>query len=221
MDRWERLERYSRWKQNRLRLDMLPGDVLLTITGLLSHADICNLLNALFSVPRSNLKTLKQAQLVPEQLRGEWLHGAACDALCHALHTMGDVAMFHAHNCTCVRAHVNWSVFTGNTMPMALCTYRWSPQRTACQEINGDELYRTVQHASCSGNSAISIFLYQYVLYGDNSWVMYPKPCHCITHSVFPHFLVSESIHGRASWQRLLNACVRGTHIPWNVPCAK
>ena len=194
--RWERLERYSRWKQPRLRLDRLPNDVLLNMFPFLDHRDLCALLHALYAAPRENIRHLREVHLVPDELRLEWLHGAAYDALHRTLHSMGEVALYHARNCSHVSAHVNWSVFTGPLLPSPICVYEWTPRQTASVVMNERELWRVVRDAGDVGRTAVCIALYRYCRRG-NTWIIHPDPCYRAIHVVFPHFLVSESCRGR------------------------
>ena len=51
--RWERLERYARWKRHSFRIEKLPNDILAYIAvEYLSNTDICNLLTAMIPASR-------------------------------------------------------------------------------------------------------------------------------------------------------------------------
>lgn len=199
MSRWERLERYSRWKQSRLRIDRLPNDVVLNIISFLAHDDVCSLLNALYAVSPQPIDMRRQVQQVPVELRGEWLHGAACDGVRRMLYGIGEMAFYHSRDCTRVCAHADWSVFSGPCMPVALCVYEWTPAHSARVEVNECEIWRVVQHASATGRNAVSIALYRYLLW-SGSWILHPDPCYRTMYAVFPHFLASESRYSGWSW---------------------
>lgn len=190
--RWERLERYSRWKQARLRLDRLPNDVVLNMFPFLDHEDVCALLHALYAAPRANIQSLREAHRVPNELRLEWLHGAAYDGLRRTLYSLGEIALFHARDCSHVSAHVNWSVFSGPLLPSPICVYEWTPRHTTSVVLHEREMWRVVHEASGTGRTAVSIALYRYRWWG-NAWVIHPDPCFRAPHAVMPHFLASES----------------------------
>lgn len=210
LSRWVRLERYSRWRQRRLRLDHLPNDVVLNVIGYLCHDDLCSLLNALYAVPRFNVESRVQANLVPIELRAEWLYGAACDGLRRTLYSIGEIALFHARSCSRVCAHVDWSVFSGPVMPVPICVYDWSQQCSANVAVNEIELWRVVRNKSTTGCMAVTIALYTYLWWGG-SWIIHPVPCHRLTYPVFPYFLASESMHCGLSWKEK-NARIGDSH---------
>lgn len=212
MNRWERLERYSRWKQARLRIDLLPNDVMLNILGFLIHEDVCTLLNALYAVPRQELKRRHEAQRVPSELRAEWLHGAACDGVRRMLYSLGEIALYHARDCSRVCVYANWSVFSGPYMPMSLCTYEWTHLRTATVIVDDPEVRGLVERVSVTGQNAVSLALYRYLWWGGN-WVLNPDPCYRTTYAVFPYFLASESRYSGWSWMER-NARIGDSNSP-------
>jgi hypothetical protein len=218
--RWERLERYCRWKQGRLRIDRLPNDTVLQIIGHLIHADVCALLNALYAVPRKNIQSRREALLVPQELRSEWLYGAACDSLRRIATTIGEIAFFHARDCTHVCAHVDWSVFSGPCMPVPLSLYEWSSARSAVVDVNESEVWRIVRDASATGRTAVTIALYRYIFWG-NAFVMHPEPCHRMVHSLFPYFLASESRYSGHSWKNRCDAGLGGSDPSGVVPTTR
>ena len=211
--RWSRLERYCRWRQRRLRIDRMPNDAVLNVISFLSHEDVCALLNALYSVPRMNIQSRREALLVPCELRAEWLHGAAWDNIVRIVYSIGETAFFHARDCTRVCAHVDWSVFTGHRMPVPLCVYEWAPMCSARVEMNEHEAWRVIRDASATGRTAVTIALYRYRLWG-NQLVLQPDPCHRMTYHVFPYFLASEFHHLGFSWKERCDARFRDTHPP-------
>ena len=210
--RWVRLERYSRWKQGRFRLDHLPNDVTLCVMSFLCSEDMCSLLNALYSIPMSNITSRSLIRLVPMELRHEWIHGAACDDIRRTLYTIGDIAMFHASGCHSVRAHVNWSIFSGPITPVSLCVYRWSRSQTAIVDVNEVELRRLIRRAGTTGCTSVTLCLHRY-LWWNGSWIVHPEPCYRQSLIVFPHFLASESLHACISWRDRLvrDACFRNS----------
>ena len=218
--RWERLERYCRWRQKRLRIDRLPNDAVLHVIGFLYHEDVCALLNALYSAPRVNIQSRCEALMVPEELRTEWLYGAACESLRRIAISIGEIALFHAHDCTRVCAHVNWSVFTGPCAPVPLCVYEWTPIHSAIVQMNEHEVWRVIRDASVTGCTAVTIALYRYMSWGG-VFVLHPEPCHRMMYSVFPYFLASESLHSNSSWRDRCNARVGDSNPPGIVAAAK
>ena len=199
MTRWERLERYSRWRQRRLRIDRLPHDVVLNVISFLDHADVCTLLNALYAVPRANIRSRSEVGLVPAELRTEWLNGAADDGLRRTLYALGEIAFFHARDCSRVCAHVDWSVFSGPRMPVPLCVYEWSHRGVAAVEVCDAEVRRVVHEAGRTGRTAVTLALYKYLWWGS-TWILHPDPCHQRMYAVYPYFVLSECLHSQ--WTR-------------------
>ena len=218
--RWERLERYCRWKQGRFRIERLPNDVVLLIISHLIHADVCALLNALYAVSRENIQSRHEALMVPSELRSEWLYGAACEGIRRIAISLAEIAFFHVRECTSVCAHVNWSVFSGPYIPVPLCVYKWSSTRSTVVDMNDREVWRIVRDASATGSTAITLALYRYIGWG-NTFILHPEPCHRMVHYVFPHFLASESRHSGLSWTDHCNARLGGPHTTGVVSAAR
>lgn len=158
--------------------------------------------------------------MVPSELRSEWLYGAACDSLRRIAISIGEIAFFHARGCTRVCAHVDWSVFSGPYMPVPLCVYEWSSTRSAVVKVNDSEVWRIVRDASAKGRTAVTLALYRYMWWG-NTFVLHPEPCHRIVHSVFPHFLASESRYSGHSWRNRCDAGLGGADPTGVVPTTR
>ena len=198
--RWERLERYARFRQRRFRLDHLPDELLLHVCSHLAHEDVCAVLVALYSAPRDNVTAASQCHVVPTTLRPEWLHGAAVDGVRRALASLAEPALFHARDCSYVAAHADWSVFSGPRMPVCLCAYAWTPLRCAQVLTSDAEVVRLVRRCAHRGSTSVTLVLHRYIVCNDRT-VLHPEPCARVTHHVFPHFLLSESRHAGRRWR--------------------
>ena len=165
MNRWHRLERYSRWKQRRLSLERLPRDVLGYVMQHLSHDDAIALINALYGTSP-----------IPVELTGIWSHVRAVDGLRRLVHSIADVAMFHAIHCSYVCAHVDWSIFS-RRVPQTLCTYQWTLQHNADVKVNDEHVKRLVSQCLQKKRQAVTIALYRYVVFKTNTFLLHSEPC--------------------------------------------
>ena len=190
--RWTRLERYARWKQQRLRLDLLPCDVLGGVAVHLGYADVCALVNVLYDAPLTSLASASQVRAVPGTVRSLWLRGAARDTLDRALRAFAEPVLCDAQSsCTYAMAHADWSVFTGPLMPRALCTYAWTPQRTAHVHVDAQLVDALVEQCVCERRCSTTLVIHRYFCWSGQT-LLHPEPLTRATLVVFPHFLISE-----------------------------
>ena len=146
-DRWERLERYARWR-SRLCIERLPGDVLFHVATLLDPRDVCSLCEALVCHPSPTLNTCLQS--IPGELQSMWLHCHAWNTVKNALDhpTLRNVLLHHARSCTSVLVFLDWSPFAkaSSVLPVAEC--RWLPQEPFVEVILYQEnLQRSVRQS--------------------------------------------------------------------------
>lgn len=120
-DRWVRLERYARWRQRRLRVDLLPPDVFAIVCTHLDHESKTALLRAVSGrVPPAG---------IPREVRSAWLCEHAAARLHASLLSLKDTTCFYARHLTRgVYAFGDWSPFRGVT-PDALARFEWRGTR--------------------------------------------------------------------------------------------
>ena len=130
--------------------------------------------------------------MVPEEVRGPWIHGAAVDGIRRSMRALAELALFHARDCAYVCAHADWSVFSGPVLPAPLCTYMWSPILCAQVVISDVEVARLVNRCATEGRTSVTIALYGYVTWEQRT-MLHPSPCARISYQVFPLFVVRLS----------------------------
>ena len=195
--RWVRLERYARWKQNKIRLDRLPHDVLTIICRFLTNESVHNLLAALQGFPQT--KAIGSAQDVvgiPVEIRRRWLRRMACE------HVESQLKALTNHTCVyCndiyvqVHAFADWSMFdrTRRTRrPIAEYRYEHANGRAEWTvHVNEHVLTRHVDSLCGRGVCATRISLY--VVFTTNKFVyLVPNELGAFLVLVYPHFLMDH-----------------------------
>jgi hypothetical protein len=146
-DRWERLERFARFKQRRLRLDLLPDDLLATVAEHLEVLDIECLLAALtgevlcVSLPRD-------FDAAPAALRGAWIEKTAVrDFRKAVLAHLADPILFACAG-TSMRAVVldDWTPFASRP-PVPLAEVRWSNTFHGTVDVDEERVLARVRAA--------------------------------------------------------------------------
>jgi len=126
--RWDRLERYARWRRRRgaLRLTALPCDVLHHLaTHYLDGAAVRALAHAFVGFD-PDCRTVAEAALVPEWFRSKWIYHELLAHFEATLRSFADPCLFHALGCARVVVHADWSPFARkDARPACLAEYAW------------------------------------------------------------------------------------------------
>lgn len=123
--RWDRLERYARWRKHPPFLESLPGDLLSHIASFLPPADYGSLVTALVGFP-PRVHSLQEIRLVPPEMLASWVHQRVMASLVAYLYSLTDLCLLHARDCTTVCVFFDWTPFSPHRFgPVA--EYRWVP----------------------------------------------------------------------------------------------
>lgn len=124
--RWERLERFARMKQNRLKVENLPVDVLAVVFSHLRDVDIVFFMRALVGEPLGD-----KLNLVPSCLHARWREAVLWERFRHVVSEFTDVALFFAKNCFVSSVLViDWSVFSPSP-PREAVEFGWTKDARA------------------------------------------------------------------------------------------
>lgn len=116
--RWDRLERYARWRQRRLPLLQLPEDVLAVVARFLEEREVDLLVRALilpFSIDGEALTVYRSdlVRKIPSCLRKSWVLYDTVTRMEAALGAYTSHALYStAYDGTCVCIFADWSVFS-------------------------------------------------------------------------------------------------------------
>lgn len=163
---WERLERYARWKQGRLRLDHLPDELVALVAASLRGEDLHNLVVALYLRAGECDRTTRGGgdeaanddgcrrwwwgawtarrvyRSVPPPVAMRWTQDASFRTIeHHAIHLMKDPALFFCSSpgVTCVALVADWSRFSLPKFP-----------RSSSAPTTTSEKLHPVPHALCT-----------------------------------------------------------------------
>jgi len=181
--RWERLERYARWKQRRFRLDALPADLLAHVCSFLPVESVSRLLHAMLGKP-VRVECRHDALLIPCTLRATWLREQAYEGLRHALRSLSENACFFARDCARVVILSDWSSFS-KVAAAPLAEYAWSARRTVDLVVREERVRAVVD--SCIERQICGVRLTLHAVVG--AWV-HPHPLVATQCLVYPAFLL-------------------------------
>lgn len=156
-DRWSRLERYARFRSGRLRLHLLPNDVLLLLVEFLTAPDLQAFLTAVvgvFPLPWRSDHTL----LVPAPMRRRWLVDASRAVLEAQLHALAAQALFYGREHTSALVAADWSPFSGKPF-VALAEYFWRRQHPVAAHVLVDSACVATVTEECLRRGATSVCL--------------------------------------------------------------
>lgn len=189
MGRWERLERYARWRRGRLPLDELPHDLLAHVMSFLDGDDVSNLIEVVVGV-KPQIDVPAHVHRVPIEVRPQWLFREVYARAEAFLKAMSDVCLFHAKEHTHVCIFFDWSPFAVKKLkPVA--QFRWVPWRTprAHMTIHTEALHAHI-HASCKARRPEAHVAVHTCLTWNRRAILHPKPilqtqCPLVPHIFF------------------------------------
>lgn len=196
--RWVRLERYARWKQNRVRLDKLPSDVLSIVCRFLPNESVYNLLAALQGHSKTQaIGSVHDVVGIPIEMRRNWLRRMAYE------HVESQLKSLLPHTCLyCsdmslqVHAFADWSVFKTprRRVRRPIAEYHYGPanERLEWKMSLNEHVLRDHVDSLCDRQCcATRISLYQ-VFTGGKLMYLIPHEISAFLFLVFPHFLITH-----------------------------
>lgn len=199
-ERWARLERYSRWRQKRLRIDCLPSDVLAVIVRHLDHVSVCNVLTAL----NGHAPLMQRGDdfaTIPIEFRTTWICNTACEALERELRSLTYTACYNnacADLTLAVYAIGDWTPFAAH-IPMSIATYQWTfdahRHPTWTVQIKSRTLRRHVNRMLRRRVCATRVSLYHVDETHASNPVLVSSEIYATLICVLPHFLDFNAMH--------------------------
>lgn len=192
--RWTRLERYARWKQQRVRLDALPPDVLCVVCRFLSNDGVSSLLAALRGEARVQpVRSTDDVRWVPVEIRQSWLRRIAYDHLRTQLRSLASHTCLFSNDATLqVHAFADWSPFKKRSRvrrPIAEYFYTTDrPEWIAC--VNECTLVEHVDNLFRRRVCGTRVGLYVVFSRGGMMYV-FPREVSCAMLLVYPHYLLN------------------------------
>ena len=186
--RWQRLERYARAQQRRLRLDHLPSDVVALVCAHLSNASVCALVAAMYAAPHA-IRCAADLVHVPPCVRDDWVARVACDELTGQLKMLMSRACFHCRLVsTSMIAVADWSAYR-RRCPQPLAEYGWwlgnQLQPEWRMHVHHDRVRHHVRDILRRGGCATRISLYCVI----NNMYIQNAEVSASLHYVSPHYL--------------------------------
>lgn len=196
--RWVRLERYARWKQNRIRLDKLPPDVISIVCQMLPNECVQNLLAALQGHSKSlPIGSVDDTAGIPVEMRRSWLRRMAYDHVESQLGSLAPHTCWYCNDVTLqVHAFADWSLFQSRSRrsrcPIAEYGYVHNNGRMEWQmRVNRNVLTEHVDSLCKRQCCASRISLYMAFI-GGRVLYLVPDEMTAFLILVFPHFLLSH-----------------------------
>jgi hypothetical protein len=190
---WERLERYARWKQNRLRLDLLSSDVLSVVCRFLPNESVSNLFAALrgLSLPL-NISCANDMNGIAVELHRHWFRRVAYECMETQLSRLIAHTCYYCTDSSLqVHAFADWSMFQKFAQrPIAEYFYGYNNKRPEwMMRVNNQMLVNHVNKMCTVGICATRISLY-ITWVGTSVTYMFPNELYSIMLNVFPHTLI-------------------------------
>lgn len=188
--RWQRLERYARWRQRLLSpLRDLPDDLVEYLCAFLSHSDLTRLLIAYTGTSLTHRRDLSD---IPPFIQDRWIAQAAYDQVYNTVLQCSEVACYHCDYTEWISVHVHadWSAFTPQYAQSSapLARYRWV-EENGCHRwtpnVNHAAISELVWRMMRDGRCACRFSLHSVVSTVILSDELFAK---CVT--VFPHTML-------------------------------
>ena len=196
--RWVRLERYARWKQNRVRLDKLPSDVLTIVCRFLPNESVHNLLAALQGHSTTHaIASAHDVVGIPIEVRRKWLRRMAYEHVeCQLKSLMAHTCLYCSDMSLQVHAFADWSMFQSprRRVRRPIAEYHYGPANGRLEwkmRLNERVLRDHVDSLCDRMCCATRISLYQ-VFTGGKIVYLIPHEVSAFLFLVFPHFLVTH-----------------------------
>lgn len=205
--RWQRLERYARWRSPSY-LQHLPSDLLLHVASFLEHDDhFFRFLEALTGDGRPPFE--RAATLPSPAWWHEWSFRSARVRLRACIDRLSDTAHYFARDCTSIFVLIDWSPFSGTVMPCPIAVFAWKAHSdlddptTQDWTWTGPHFVTQTQIYNGLFEDSIKQCLSEYrpvvrlTLHSHTRWhaqdFFNPEPIAIVAASVFPHDLNAYS----------------------------
>lgn len=195
-DRWTRLERYARCKQQRFPIDKLPPDVFAIVFAHLEHNDMSALVQALNGtcpVIRSPCDIIA----IPEEVRTRWLRVTAYNVFDAQLRAMASETCFYAdHLQFSIHALADWSPFrmcNCRMPPTPIAEYGWQRSFRGhpswCAHVNTDALRNHVDDMVKRCMCATRVTMHAVIHVDNGTSLFVSEELTASVVLVFPHFV--------------------------------
>lgn len=187
LGRWHRLERFARWKQNRLRLMSIPDDAMLEVINHLDDVSFFNLMHAyLGDFPDAD--SVQHVARVPSVFHASWLVRTTRNSFHYFMHSiMMTPCLMRGLYFQCT---LDWSCFSG-TMPNIVATVVYDSFLRPTLHVNEETLLRNVYR-----KINVEVPMTRCTLHYYNDFVT-PR-CVALCHQLYPAALATRlKIDGR------------------------
>lgn len=185
--RWERLERYARWR-GRLTLRHLPDDLLAHVCSTLDTPALCCLAAAYVGhVPSP--QSAADVAAVPSPFRMLWLARRVVHDLEDYLDgALSESCFYHARDGLSVVAFLDWSPFAG-TPPRPVATYGWYGAR-AHVYVDREAVYDAVLRGVRARRSCAQVAVHTLTHWHDHT-LLHPRACVLASAPLIPYFALA------------------------------
>ena len=233
VSRWERLERYARWRQNKLRLDLLPDEVLHLIISHLDRRDMYNLVECLVGF-RPNILHPKEIMRIPQHIQSTWIEQVLCDRFEERIYSFTETALYYAREVSSIVMLIDWSTFA-NIPAVPVAEYRWTmlpneesmshsnfrvgvysqlPSAMGVQVItNRTQIRNVVSEMIRLQKCGVRLTLHRHMLFLDKFNVIDPVPFVNEVYVVVPHTLHTVNNHDAHQTSRNITESVTSTQL--------
>ena len=189
-DRWSRLERYARWKQNGFHMSLLPNDVLFLLISFLQGSDLHNFIEACIGYAPTLEHRINSLPL-PTEIWMVWFFDKVLHTFESHLMHMGNSALFYSNKNTNVSAVVDWSPFSSSPFS-PISQYSWSSSFPPHPYMNVDSLRvrQIIRETYRKRTCAIRISLHLNIRIGQSDIVV-PHPILTQLYFLFPSWIVN------------------------------
>lgn len=166
-NRWEVLERYSRWK-HRIRWSSLPEDIVSAIAAHLDEHNVLCLVRALVDDPQDN------PEQVPSCVRPLWIRCMLCDSFRRFVYThVSEEALYHSRDISSSVLFVDWSCFSD--LPASpVAEFLWRDKRPHVL-FHETRLIDVLAKQAKKNLPVVRLTVHQHLLWGGKS-VLHPSP---------------------------------------------
>ena len=200
MSRWDRLERYARWRRCGARLEALPEDVLALVASFLRESEAAALIRALVSDDLS-VEHPHLVRRIPHALRLPWtMYDTALRFETFLLRTYTEGALYAtAKESTCVCIFSDWTVFSlgtrdrrgPNELPIPVAEFFWPFHGVSSSIVHRAAVLQCVRGAVRKHSCQVSLTAYK-MLHGPTTDVCFVSFCPLLqtSYSLFPSWLL-------------------------------
>ena len=191
LQRWRRLELYSRWKQRRFVLKDLPTDVCTLLCSFLHPCDFMNLVLAYIGGFHACPQTRGHVDAVPVVLHPVWFQTFVTQDFLAASSSLGQALVCSLDQTPFLRAFMgvlDWSPFSPHACQPVMQVERDAAHGRAVCQYNFELLMRHAAHKMRIGVPMTRCTFHYY----EHSGALSDHPIHMFCHRIYAPLLASK-----------------------------